>query len=126
MRAPAIVLAIVTVLVAASGCGGQDPGTAPTNRGPVALTPDQYQANLDVAAARLQQAMRGVKTARTTRGLKSRMLGAERQLETTSTNLRGLRPPANAIGVNGDLATALDALAGQASSTTRYAAAHRL
>jgi len=114
MRAPTIMLAIVTVLVAGSGCGG-DAGP-PDRRGPVALTPDEYQANLDVAAARLQQAMRGVKTARTTRGLKSRMLGAVRQLKTTSANLRALRPPANAIGVNGDLATALDALAGQASS----------
>ena len=114
MRAPTIVLAIVTVVVAGSGCGGDDGPAA--KRGPVALTPDQYQANLDIAAGRVQQAMRGVKTARTTRGLKSRLRSAERQLETTSTNLRGLRPPANVIRVNDDLATALDALAGRASS----------
>ena len=114
MRAPTIMLAIVTVLVAGSGCGG-DAGP-PDRRGPVALTPDQYQANLDIAAGRVQQAMRGVKTARTTRGLKSRLVGATRRLEATSTNLRGLRPPANVIGVNDDLVTALDALAGRASS----------
>jgi hypothetical protein len=130
MRTPTIVLAIVTVLVAGSGCGGggtrpapaergpapAGPGPAPAEHGPVALTPDQYQANLDLAAGRLQQAMRGVKTARTTRGLQSRMLGAARQLNATSANLAALRPPANAIGANGDLATALDALADQASS----------
>ena len=114
MRAPTIMLAIVTVLVAGSGCGGD--ATPPDRRGPVALTPDQYQANLDIAAGRVQQAMQGVKTARTTRGLKSRLVGATRRLKATSTNLRGLRPPANVIGVNGDLATALDALAGRASS----------
>lgn len=136
MRAPMIVLAIVTMLVAGSGCGGggegptsakregggpapaerEGAGPAPAERGPVALTPDQYQASLDVAATRLQQAMRGVKTARTTRGLQSRMLGAVRRLNATSANLRALHPPANTVGVNGDLATALDALAAEASS----------
>lgn len=102
-------LALCIGIVAAAGCGGSD------SSGPAALTSAQYQANLDVAAGRLQQAMRGIKTAHTTRGLRSRLAGAASQLRATSANLRRLSPPKPVAATHAQLVDALDDLAGEAS-----------
>jgi len=110
IRARTIALAATVVLVAVTGCGGHvDQPRSP------ALAPEQYQANLDLAAGRLQQAMRNVKTAQTTRGLKSRLTITADELRAISTNLRRLRAPKNAATAHMGLVDALSALASEAS-----------
>lgn len=111
MRARTIVFMVATALVATTGCGG----SSDQREQPSTLTQAQYQANLDLVAGRLQQAMRGVKTARTTRGLTSRLAGASRELQATSNNLRRLRTPKAATAAHLALADALSAIADEAS-----------
>lgn len=102
----------VAAAVAASSCGGP---TGSSSDEPSALTRDQYQASLDVAAGQLQDAMRGVKTARTSRGLASRLKSASRQLRAAGASLRKLPAPTAAATANSSLVEGLDDLAGQAS-----------
>ena len=119
MRARMIVLPAALVLAAATGCEGsaepQSSSVEPEQYQARALAPEQYQANLDLAAGRLKQAMRRVKTAQTTRGLKSRLTIAARELRATSKDLERLHPPQDATTAHIGLAGALDELASEAS-----------
>lgn len=111
LRTLTITLALAAAL-AAAGCGGPFGSSSDE---PSALTRDQYQANLDVAAGQLQEAMRGVKTARTSRGLASRLKSASRQLRAIATSLRKLPAPKAAATAHSSLVEGLDDLAAQAS-----------
>lgn len=107
LRLTAMLLAIAAI--ASAGCGSQGEDDASP------LTHDQYQAQLDLAAGKLQRALRGVKTARTTRGLKFRLAAAERGLRATGADLRKQPAPKEAATAHASLVDAFDDLAGAAS-----------